>query len=736
METRSHLKGVLRLSSQKARSLSSALCRISGSGGYGYDRTNAHHHHNRKVHAAGAVYGSAVGYGYGSEVGVKCSSSSSRPHSHSRGRLRELVCWARATARDEDRRHGGARPFRARAVDSPAAIQAKTFGERTLASEAQAGSKSHSETKSQVSGRTRGVKRCLESLLSDALTAAFPGKEWEEVVIVPTANPKFGDYQCNNAMPLFAKIKGTEGAPANPREVATAILESIPSNDLLEEVSIAGPGFINLKLKDALLEKQVGTLFGSGGGGIEGWAPQPCCDCAVVDFSSPNVAKEMHVGHLRSTIIGDTLARALEYTGVKVKRLNHIGDWGTQFGMLIQHMQEEDIPADAPVSDLMRLYKDSKVRFDGEADFKKRAQEAVVSLQSGSEESTSRWNKICDASRKEFNKIYDRLGIEIEERGESFYNPFLKELVDDLKGKGVAELSDGAICIFVDGTDVPLIIQKSDGGFGYATTDLAALKHRLDEEKADWIIYVTDSGQSQHFAGVFSAAKKCGWLIEPADFPRVDHVGFGLVLGEDGKRLRTRSGDIVKLVDLLDEAVSRCKEQLLERDNDFSIDDEKINLIAQHMGYSAIKYADLKQNKQSNYEFSFDRMLDLKGNTAVYLQYAHARVCSILSKAKAANGEGYTVDAGGIKVTCDSERALLATICQFPEALESAIEDLAPNRLCDYLYTLTSKFTDFYGECQVIGSEEEGSRILICEATLKVIKKCFHLLGMEPLDRI
>ncbi|QDZ19277.1 arginine--tRNA ligase [Chloropicon primus] len=591
--------------------------------------------------------------------------------------------------------------------------------------------------------RVLGAKKELESLLASALAAAFPSEgdeaQWgRDVLVAPTANPKFAcDYQCNNAMPLFAKVKGREGGPGNPRAVAEAIMASIPPNEILEDVSVAGPGFLNLRLKDAFLERRVGTLF-AGEAAVDAWAPEPCCARAVLDFSSPNVAKEMHVGHLRSTIIGDTLARALEFTGVEVKRLNHVGDWGTQFGMLIQHMEEEGVPFDASVGDLQQLYKDSKARFDAEGDFKKRAQQAVVKLQSGSEESLGRWGKICDASRKEFNKIYDRLDIEIEERGESFYNPLLKDLVEELRGSGVAELSDGAICIFVGGSEAPpLIIQKSDGGFGYATTDLAALRQRLTDESADWIIYVTDSGQSQHFKGVFSAARKCGWITDEASsYPKVDHVGFGLVLGEDGKRLRTRSGDVIKLADLLDEAVSRCKEQLVQREYEFAEDEEKLEEIAQQMGYSAIKYADLKQNKSSNYEFSFDRMLDLKGNTAVYLQYAHARVCSILSKARVANPGSDAGDASKIRVTCEPERALLSTICQFPEAVESTVEDLAPNRLCDYLYGLTSKFTDFYSECKVIGSEEEASRILMCEATLKVMRKCFAILGMEPLERI
>ena len=584
--------------------------------------------------------------------------------------------------------------------------------------------------------RVPGVKRELETLMGSALEAAFPDQR-QEPIVVQTTNPKFDcDYQCNNAMPLFARVKGEDGAPSNPRAVAEAIVASIPANDLVEEAAVAGPGFINLRLRDSFLEGRAATLF-QPDLSVESWAPQAPCRRAVVDFSSPNVAKEMHVGHLRSTIIGDTLCRCLEFSGVDVKRLNHVGDWGTQFGMLIQHMEEEGVAFDAAVEDLQVLYKASKVRFDEDPEFKQRAQRAVVRLQGGDEESRERWGKICDASRREFTKIYDALGVTIEERGESFYQPYLEGLVGELLESGVAQMSDGAACVFVEGQDAPLIVRKSDGGYGYATTDLAALRQRLSEEGADWIVYLTDSGQAQHFRGVFAAARKCGWVPEEGTggYPRVDHVGFGLVLGEDGKRLKTRSGDVVRLSDLLGEAVSRCKAQLVERGNDFGGDEEALDRVARKIGYSAIKYADLKQNKQSNYEFSFDRMLDLKGNTAVYLQDAHARVCSILAKAEA-SGAGGGGEGGEIRVTCGAERALLAAICQFPEAVEDCVADLAPNRLCEYLYGLTSKFTDFYGECQVVGSEEQASRVRMCEATLEVMRKCFFLLGMEPLDRI
>lgn len=303
----------------------------------------------------------------------------------------------------------------------------------------------------------------------------------------------------------------------------------------------SGPGFINIKVSRPHISKMIGTMLVEG---IDSWAPKLSVKRAVVDFSSPNVAKEMHVGHLRSTILGDTVCRVLEFCGVDTLRLNHIGDWGTQFGMLIQHMEElrpEGLGADGgkdeDVSDLMQLYRASKQRFDAEADFKTRAREKVTLLQSGDESCLKAWGRICAASRKEFQALYDRMGIQVIERGESFYNPMLKGIVEELKEQGVAQVSDGAVCIFVNGPDkVPLIIQKSDGGFGYASTDMAALKQRLTQENADWIIYVTDMGQAGHFEMVFQAGRMAGWLREGG--PRVTHVGFGLVLGEDGKRIK------------------------------------------------------------------------------------------------------------------------------------------------------------------------------------------------------
>jgi len=541
-------------------------------------------------------------------------------------------------------------------------------------------------------------------------------------------------------MALFGKLKGTEGAPKNPREVATAVQKAVLQNDLIAETSLAGPGFINCKLSRPYLANRVNNMMRKG---INTWAPKLPYQRIVVDFSSPNVAKEMHVGHLRSSIIGDTISRTLEFCGADVVRLNHIGDWGTQFGMLIQHMSElrpEGLTStsEEDVADLQVLYRSAKKRFDEEDDFKTRAREAVTRLQSGDEEALAAWKWICDASRREFEAIYSRLGVTLKERGESFYNPMLKDVVDELKERGIAELSEGAMCVFVEGSSVPLIVQKTDGGFGYASTDMAALKHRLNEEKAEWIIYVTDIGQAQHFDLVFAAGRKAGWLPakDGPEPPRVSHVGFGLVLGEDGKKFKTRSGDVVRLVELLDEAKNRCLDNLRTRreEQGEEINEEELVSSACAMGYGAVKYADLKNSRLTNYKFSFDGMLDLRGNTAVYLLYAHARIAAILRKSD--KDIEQLIRESEVVLDHPKEVELALALCRFPEAIEDMVEELMPNRLTDYLYGLSESFNAFYTECKVVGSEQESSRLLLAEATARVMRQVFYLLGITPLYRI
>ncbi|KAG7021900.1 Arginine--tRNA ligase, chloroplastic/mitochondrial, partial [Cucurbita argyrosperma subsp. argyrosperma] len=382
------------------------------------------------------------------------------------------------------------------------------------------------------------------------------------------------------------------------------------------------------------------------------------------------------------------------------------------------------------------FYKASKQRFDSDPAFKERAQQAVVLLQGGEAKYRKAWAQICEISRNEFNRVYERLGVELEEKGESFYNPYIPNAIKELTDKGLVEESQGARVIFLDGINIPLIVVKSDGGFNYASTDLTAIWYRLNEEKAEWIIYVTDVGQQQHFDMVFRACKRAGWLpLDDNKHPKTTHVGFGLVLGEDGKRFRTRNTEVVRLVDLLDEAKSRSKTALLEREKAAEWSEEDLEQIAEAVGYGAVKYADLKNNRLTNYTFNFDQMLNDKGNTAVYLLYAHARICSIIRKS------GKNIEelkkTGTIVLEHEDERVLGLHLLQFAEVVEEACTNLLPNVLCEYLYNLSEIFTKkFYSNCQVVGSAEETSRLLLCEATGTVMRKCFHLLGIVPVYKI
>ncbi|KAL5572530.1 hypothetical protein UlMin_022127 [Ulmus minor] len=580
------------------------------------------------------------------------------------------------------------------------------------------------------------VKRQIAKLFEESLRTAFPN-ETDVEPLIAACTGKFGDYQCNNAMGLFSKIKGKGTEFKGPRPVGEVIMKNLPSSEMIQSCSVAGPGFVNVELAKNWIAKSIQKMLIDG---IEKWAPKLPVKRAVVDFSSPNIAKEMHVGHLRSTIIGDSLARMLEFSNVDVLRRNHVGDWGTQFGMLIEFLFEkypnwEDIGGTA-IGDLQAFYKESKQRFDSDAAFKERAQQAVVLLQGGEAKYRKAWSQICEISRKEFDMVYQRLGIQLEEKGESFYNPYIPGVIKELSDKGLVEESKGARVIFIEGVNIPLIVVKSDGGYNYASTDLTALWYRLNEEKAEWIVYVTDVGQQQHFHMFFKAARRAGWL--PADekaYPKVSHVDFGLVLGEDGKRFRTRSSEVVRLVDLLDEAKDRSKKALIERGKDKEWTEEELVNTAEAVGYGAVKYADLKNNRSTNYTFDFDQMLSDKGNTAVYLLYAHARICSIIRKS------GKDIEelkkTGTIVLEHEGERELGLHLLQFSEVVEEACTNLLPNVLCEYLYNLSEIFTKkFYSNCQVVGSAEETSRLLLCEATATVMRKCFHLLGIVPVYKI
>lgn len=578
----------------------------------------------------------------------------------------------------------------------------------------------------------------LRSRFERALDAAFgEAVAGTDPAIAPTNNPKFGDYQCNVAMSLTKVLK------TNPRAIATEILEHLDVGDLCEPPEIAGPGFINLRLKPEYLEGQLSANLGDPRLGIP---PTPDPDRAIVDFSSPNIAKEMHVGHLRSTIIGDCIARILEFEGHDVVRLNHVGDWGTQFGMLIAYLREKYpaalTQADAlDLGDLVEFYRQAKQRFDEDDEFKEESRQQVVRLQSGDEDSRRAWELLCEQSRREFQQIYDRLDIELTERGESFYNPMLPDVVADLERSGLLVEDQGAKCVFLEGftnkegESLPLIVQKSNGGYNYATTDLAALRHRIEKEGANRLIYVTDAGQANHFAQVWQVARRAGWIPEEID---VVHVPFGLVKGEDGKKLKTRSGETVRLRDLLDEAVKRAKDDLETRleEEGRSESPEFVDRVASVVGIDAVKYADLSQNRTSDYIFSYDKMLSLQGNTAPYMLYAYVRIQGISRKGNIDYGQ-----LGGeakIHLEDEAEFVLAKHLLQLNEAIDGVAEELLPNRLCQYLFELSQKFNQFYDRCPVLKAEEPDrtSRLALCHLTAETLKLGLSLLGLSVLDRM
>lgn len=569
----------------------------------------------------------------------------------------------------------------------------------------------------------------LQNRFTTAGILAFPEiKDTLPIDITQSTQEKFGHYQCNSAMKIGKQLK------KNPRQVATELIQKLVSDDLIEKIEIEGPGFINITLSTSVINRAVQSILDP----HLGVPPHKTPGRIIIDFSSPNTAKEMHVGHLRSTIIGDCLARVFEFLGDDVLRLNHIGDWGTAFGMLIayikiNHPHVIDSKEPASLTDLVSWYKLSKAEFDADPQFKKTAQEAVVALQGGDPDSLKAWQVICTISSNAYQEIYDLLGIKLIERGESFYNPMLAPVVAELEAKGLITLSDGAKCIFLDGfknregNDLPLMVQKSDGGYNYDTTDMAAIRHRIQVEKADRLIYVTDQGQSTHFQMVFQAATKAGYL--DAKKVRVDHVGFGMVLGKDGKKFRTRSGETERLVDLLTAAIDEARNILKERSHELS--DHELTEAAKILGLGAIKYADLSSHRMSDYMFSYEKMLRFEGNTAAFILYSYVRVGGIKRKIGIT-----TLPNAEIKLSHPSEIALGLHLAQFSEALEQVTEELLPNRLTDYLYTLAEKFNAFFRDCRVEGTPEQNSRLLLCEATARTLKAGLELLGIETLEKM
>jgi arginyl-tRNA synthetase len=598
------------------------------------------------------------------------------------------------------------------------------------------------------------IAHTLDSQLRGAMERAFPDAAAQareagrplDPQLAPASKPEFGDFQANGALPLAKPLKQA------PRQIASAIVEQLQADPsftaLCLEPVIAGPGFINLTLRPERLTAEVAERLGDprlGVPSVQDSAP------VVVDFSSPNIAKEMHVGHLRSTIIGDSLARVLEFRGHPVLRLNHVGDWGTQFGMLITHLKQVapealDTADAVDLGDLVAFYREAKKRFDDDDAFQATSREEVVKLQGGDPVSLKAWGLLCDQSRREFQKIYDRLDIRLSERGESFYNPYLDGVVAALEASGLLVVDDGARCVFLegvsgkDGKPLPVIVQKSDGGFNYATTDLAAIRYRFgaapDGDAARRVIYVTDAGQANHFAGVFQVARRAGWIPEGA---RLEHVPFGLVQGDNGKKLKTRAGDTVRLRDLLDEAVERAEADLRRRlqEEERSEDEAFIQHVATTVGLAAVKYADLSQNRITNYQFSFDRMLALQGNTAPYLLYAVVRIAGIARKGGDLEGSASAADEP-LSYSEPQEWALVRELLRFDAVIVEVEEELLPNRLCSYLFELSQVFNRFYDQVPVLKAEGATlrSRLALCRLTADTLNLGLGLLGIATLERM
>ncbi|XP_011630540.1 arginine--tRNA ligase, cytoplasmic [Pogonomyrmex barbatus] len=585
------------------------------------------------------------------------------------------------------------------------------------------------------------INDTLSELFRKAINTAYPNITDPPVVVTVSSNPKFGDYQCNSAMPLAHQLSNS-GTKVIPRNVANEIMSKLETSPLVDKYEIAGAGYINIYLKRDFGQFVLSNWL------MAGDVPPPYVKKkrVIVDFSSPNIAKEMHVGHLRSTIIGDSISRLLEYLGHNVLRLNHIGDWGTQFGMLIAHLQDKfpdyltNVP---PIQDLQTFYKESKTRFDEDEEFKKRAYECVIKLQAFEPDITKAWKMICDISRKEFEKVYTRLDIKVTERGESFYQKYMEAIVKELESRNLLEEDNGRKIMWGEqhGSGVPLTIVKSDGGFTYDTSDMACIKHRIEIERADWLIYVTDAGQSLHFQMLESCAKRAGIL---KSFHRVDHVGFGVVLGEDKKKFKTRSGDTVKLSELLDEGLKRALQKLKEKERDKVLSEEELKMAQESVAYGCIKYADLVHNRNHEYVFSFDKMLDDRGNTAVYLLYALTRIRSIARTANITKNElRQHVHNTPISLEHEKEWKLAKTLLKFPDVILGVSEDLCLHTLCDFCYEIACTFTEFYDKCYCIEKNQAGEivkinmgRLLLTEVTAIVLEKCFSLLGLKPVKQM
>ncbi|MCX5525758.1 arginine--tRNA ligase [Streptomyces bobili] len=583
------------------------------------------------------------------------------------------------------------------------------------------------------------LSHSVEQHLASALSAALPEAVGADPLLRRSDR---ADYQANGILALAKKAK------ANPRELATQVVAQVVTGDLIKDIEVSGPGFLNVTITDRAIVENLGARYADADRLGVPLADAP--GTTVIDYAQPNVAKEMHVGHLRSAVIGAAVTEILEFTGESVVRRHHIGDWGTQFGMLIQYLDEHpheldhkdaQVSGEEAMSNLDRLYKAARRLFDADEEFKTRARRRVVDLQAGDPHTLAVWQKFVDESKIYFFSVFDKLDMEIRDEdivGESGYNDMLAETCRLLEEKGVAVRSEGALCVFFDdvkgpdGNPVPLIVQKSDGGYGYAATDLSAIRDRVFQLKADSLVYVVDARQSLHFKMVFETARRAGWLNGEAT---AHQLAFGTVLGKDGKPFKTREGETVKLVDLLDEAVDRATAVVREKADKIGLSEREIEENGRYVGVGAVKYADLSTSAVRDYKFDLDQMVSLNGDTSVYLQYAYARIQSILRKA----GEARPVAHPELELA-PAERALGLHLDQFGETVHEVAAAYEPHKLAAYLYQLASHLTTFYDQCHVLSADNAPevveNRLFLVDLTGRTLHKGMALLGIRTPERL
>ena len=575
----------------------------------------------------------------------------------------------------------------------------------------------------------------IQSILSEKIKQAMiaaGADEQCEALVRQSGKVQFGDYQANGIMPAAKKLG------LNPREFAQSVLDKAELQDIAEKTEIAGPGFINIFLKNTWLADKISCAVQDPKLGVH----NPEKQTVVVDYSSPNVAKEMHVGHLRSTIIGDAVVRTLEFLGNHVIRANHVGDWGTQFGMLIAYLEkmENEHASEMELSDLEAFYRAAKKHYDEDPVFAEKARNYVVKLQSGDEYCRTMWQKLVKITMQQNQHNYDRLNVTLTDKdvmGESLYNPMLPGIVEDLKKQGLAVEDDGALVVYLDefknkdGDPMGVIVQKKDGGFLYTTTDIAAAKYRYETLKAHRALVFSDTRQSQHMQQAWLITRKAGYV--PDSF-QLEHKNFGMMLGKDGKPFKTRSGDTVKLADLLDEAIERAGVLISQKSTALS-EQEKADVI-EAVGIGSVKYADLSKNRTTDYVFDWDNMLSFEGNTAPYMQYAYTRIRSIFNRSQIALSE---VEQAQLSITDEKERALAIKLLQFEEAVQVVGKDGTPHVLCAYLYELAGAFSSFYEHCPILNNDDQQvklSRLKLALLTERTLKQGLDLLGIKTVEKM